>query len=208
MSDFTLFDPSEYDKLKTPVQDDFLNTNMDLLCSFPGIVDKSFERLQKEVLSTIEVRSRNRNLPAVVVSGFMAGYLKELYPTLCREKDGRFFMRLQDHTKIYVKKLNAKFRPTWGKDTEINTLIVNQRADSDGEEKIGNVFLGYNSAEDNITAAGVYAVCIDGEEIIWRTDLRALAAGNINVPNKPLLPKNSPPSLKDGIVTIKKTGER
>ena len=154
MSDFTLFDQSEYDKLKTPVQNDFLNTNMELLCSFPGIVDKSFERLQKEVLSTIEVRSRNRNLPAVVVSGFMAGYLKELYPTLCREKDGRFFLKLQDNTKVYVNKLNNKFRPM-GIDTKNRSKIVNQLTDEESGEEIGNVFFGYNSTDDNLNGTGV-----------------------------------------------------
>ena len=206
MSDFTLFDPSEYDKLKTPVQEDFINTNLAMLCSFPDIVDKSFERLQKEILSTIEVGSRNRNLPSVVVSGFMVGFLKDLYPTFCREKDGRFFLKLQDNTKVYVNKLSNKFRPM-GIDTKNRSKIVNQLTDEESGEEIGNVFLGYTSSEDNINNTGVYAVCIDGDTMLWRLDLRSLEAKNPNI-DRPLLPKPSDPRLKDGVVTIKKTGKQ
>ena len=200
----TLFDLSDLEKRKTANQQDFENQNLDLLTAFAGMVNRSFERLNSEILSTVELTSRNKHLKAIAVNGFLMGELIQSFPEYCRAATKvRFNLKTPTGEWIYVKKLfedkNKKRRPK-NASTKNNTKIYHQLSDSE-TDTCSNVFLGYTALDDMTAATGYYAVCIDGETELWVSDLKTLAK---KAQIKQVPREKAEPTLSPNVVKIKK----
>jgi hypothetical protein len=152
-----------------------------------------------DILPNIELISRDKNLQAVIMSGFIRGELIKKFPGYCaKATKARFKMHNDKSGWIFIKKLTNKKRPANIK-TIANDIIINQLTNSK-LDKQQNVFLGYTASKNLSHITGVYAVCIDGDKILWVSDLIQYAAQHttvtsINQPNEV--------KLKEGIVKIK-----
>lgn len=203
-----LFDLSQFGKRKAPAQSEFENKNIDLLIAFREMVPRAFIRLHKEIFSVIEPISQDKNLPSVVISGFLRGELIKHFPELCdNATKQRFKLTGANKERIFIKKLDDQKRPS-NIPTIDSMLIYNQLSNSQ-VDVYPNVFLGYTASDDWSDYTGVFAVCIDGEKTLWVSDLMMLDDNRnsnvINMPVKPIAP--SAPKIKEGVVKIKKKAE-
>jgi len=204
----SLFDSSQFQKRKAPAQADFENKNIDLLLAFREMVPKAFLRLHREIFSIIEPISQDKNLPAVIMSGYFKGELIKLFPQLCSNATKqRFLLTGAGNERIFVKKLDSQRRPS-NIPTVDSVLIYNQLSNSHFDV-FPNIFLGYSATEDWSDFTGIYAVCIDGEKTLWISDLMMLDNNNganiITMPLQPVIPIS--PKIKEGVVKIKKKAE-
>ncbi|UOE49815.1 hypothetical protein MTO98_01855 [Mucilaginibacter sp. SMC90] len=204
----SLFDASQFQKRKAPAQADFENKNLDVLIAFRDMVPRAFARLHKEIFSTIEPISQDKNLPSVVMSGFLKGELIKHFPQLCgHATKQRFQLTGAGNERIFIKKLDTQMRPS-NIPTVDSVLIYNQLSNSH-IDVFPNIFLGYTASEDWSDFTGVYAVCIDGEKTLWISDLMMLDDKNgsniVTMPVQPIVPVS--PKIKEGVVKIKKKAE-
>lgn len=205
MTSNLLFDLSQFEKRKAPAQNDFEAKNIDLLLAFREMVPRSFERLNREIFSVIEPISQDKNLPSVVMSGYLRGELIKQFPQYCyKSTKQRFLLVGEANEQIYVKKLDTQKRPS-NIPTIDSVLIYNQLSKSHSDV-YPNVFLGYTATDDWSGYTGVYAVCIDGQKTMWVTDLMMLddnrSTNSIKMPIEPIVPVA--PRIKDGVVKIKR----
>lgn len=204
MKQHLLFDLSDLEKRKPTSQKQFEEQHNELLCAMPGIIKNSFQRLNSEVLSNIELRSRDKNLAATTMIGLIKGELIKRFPNYCTNATKvRFKLKKDDGEWIYVKKLHLnKLGQPMPKNitTRSNEKIYNQRAD-DGEDKACNVFIGYTALKDMTEETGVYAICFDGQDVKWISDLNSLAKAT---PTVQLENEKVETALKEGIVMLKK----
>lgn len=171
----SLFDNLIYEKRQTPDEAAFQEENLSLLLTFPSLTEECMEFKAKELLSRIPVDSRDRNLHAVLMSGLLKGKLINMFPHYCREAThGRFRLRTEKGQWIYVKKLDDKLRPM-NIETEQNMNILNQVSFSKAD-KGANIFLGYTSDKGNSQITGAYAICLDGDVLLWGINLFDLVA--------------------------------
>ncbi|SMC54449.1 hypothetical protein [Pedobacter africanus] len=203
-----LFDLSQFRKKKAPAQEEFESNNLDILLAFRDIVPRCFERLHKEIFGVIEPVSQDKNLPAVVMSGFMRGELIKLFPEACRNATTqRFQLAGTKNEQIFIKKLDERRRPS-NIPTVDSVLIYNQRSKSMADTT-PNIFLGYTATDDWSGFTGTYAVCIDGDKTVWESDLSMLCDNRgsliVKMPVEPVAPKT--PKIKEGVVKIKKKAE-
>ena len=204
-----LFDLSQFEKRKISSQTDFENGNMELLLAFRDIVPKCFDRLHREIFSVIDPISQDKNLPSVVMSGYLRGEMIKQFPSMCvdAEKKGRFLLKGNGKERIFIKKLDTNRRPS-NIPTVDSVLIYNQLSTS-VFDIYPNIFLGYTASEDWSTYTGIYAVCIEGDKTIWTTDISMLDDNRgsriVQMPIQPVSP--SSPRIKDGVVKIKKKAE-
>ena len=167
----TLFDFSKFEKRKTPDQKQFEAANKQLLIDFKNFVPVCFKNLHKKVLSSIEPIDQDKNLHAVVMSGFLKGQFIRKYPHYCFKATKQRFKLCIDYTNVYIKKLDEKKKLPSNIPTDESLMIYNQLTDTD-KDKSANVFLGYTVTDDWSQITGIYALCIEGEEIIWISDLK------------------------------------
>jgi len=195
----TLFDLSKFEKRRTSSQDEFEKNNHNLLIDFPEMVHLGHKRLHDDILSKIELRSRDNKLNATAMSGFLRGQLIEKYPNYCaKATKSRFKMHNDKSEWIFVKKLTSKKRPA-NIPTIANQVIINQLTDSDSDTQ-QNVFLGYTASKNLSHITGIYAVCIDGNKILWISDLIQYAKKEKLNPSIDITKQTK---LKEGIVKIK-----
>jgi hypothetical protein len=195
----SLFDIGALTKRNTPEQDIFENENKELLASFPDMVDRAFKRMNTQIMPLIEPTSRDKNLPAVLISGFLRGYLIAEFPHYCAAATNqRFSLKTDALEWIYIKKLNDNRRPMNIK-TSVNDMILNQLSVSE-EDTGSNIFLGYTATKDMTQNLEVFALCIEGEVEHWFSDLKEFA--KINHVQKHLSDKKET-KLKDDTVRIK-----
>lgn len=200
----SLFGGFAFEPRKTADQTEFEKKHEKLLYAFPGFVDQAFIRLNKEIYATIEAQSRDKNLPAVAISGFLKGQIIHEFPDYCAKATKKRFKLKHDNSEwIYVKKLNSKKLPSNVK-TDANDMIIAQLSDSENDTE-PNVFLGYIASSCNTQANEVYAVYIRNNKVIWYTDLR-LFADMINErnPNTQLPVSGNEIEIKSDVVKIKK----
>src|SRR5690349_2299008 len=100
----TLFDFSKFEKRKTSDQKDFEDGNKQLLIDFKNFVPLCFKNLHKHVLSAIEPIDQDKNLHAVVMSGYLKGQFIRKYPHYCFMATKKRFKLYIDYTNVYVKK--------------------------------------------------------------------------------------------------------
>lgn len=188
-----LFDPSKYEKRKAANQLQFEKNYYTILLKIKSIIDESFQETQK-VLAQIPPACRDKSLFAMLMSGFINGYVRQNFPE-CTSFDvnGRTLLSKDKKFALYFKKLNNKKRPDNVK-TEYSEMLYHQLT-MPGDEKSSVVFVGYTIDETKAAITGYYSVCLEGDEILWTTDISTL--GNDNsasdaapvVPMLPLAPK-------------------
>lgn len=202
-----LFDLSKLEKRKTPDQKEFEQTHQQILIDFRESVFRSMDRLHKEILEVIEPESQDNKLAAIAMSGYLRGDFIRNYPFLCRRATRSRFKLITDQGDLlYIKKLDKKKRPR-NVLTKASALILHQLTAKNGGERGANVFLGYTEPGDYSHATGTYAVCIDGDEVKWISDLSLLGGAELTGPAiKDGTPPATPnqPKLKEGTVRLKK----
>jgi hypothetical protein len=202
----TLFDFSKFEKRKPIEQKQFEKANAQLLRDFREFVPTCFEKLHKKVLANIEPIDQDRNLHAVVMNGFLKGQFIRKYPHLCYKATRQRFRLFVDNTNVFVKKLDEKTKFPSNIPTDQSLMIYNQLTDSTSD-KHTNVFLGYTVREDWSKITGVYAVCIEGEEIIWISDLNTFGEEQSTTPVIPMGPTPIKPKVKPGVKKKKTKGD-
>ncbi len=191
-----LFDFSKFEKRKTANQIDFEQQCRQMLIDFRNFVPVCFKNLHRKVLSVIEPIDQDKNLNAVVMSGLLKGQLIRKYPQYCHKATKQRFKLYIDYTSIYIKKLDEKTKLPSNIPTDESLMIYNQLTDSNND--IGcNIFLGYTVKDDWSMITGIYAVCIEGENILWITDLRNFAEEE-QLPIITLRPRPNTPKVKSG----------
>lgn len=198
----TLFDFSKFEKRKTANQQAFEMANRQLLIDFKQFVNVSFKQLHQKVLTVIAPLDQDKNLKAVVMSGYLAGQLKRKYPLYCGLATPQRFKLWIDGVSVYIKKLDEKNKLPSNIPTDESLKIYNQLAD-DNEDKGCNIFLGYTVSDDWSRITGIYLVCIEGEERIWMTDLTNFGEDQAS-PVIPMTPKPIAPQIKVGAKRKKK----
>ena len=202
----TLFNEADFEVRKPANQKDFEDRYKDVLLAFPDMVDRAFMRLNMQIFSNVEPESRNKNLAAVCISGFLQGSMIKAFPNYCsyfiNHNGSRFKMRKDNYEWLYVKKLDENKRPS-NIETDNSIKIMKQLSDSVMDTN-ANVFLGYVATEDNSYAQHIYAVYIVDKKVEWFTDLRGFVEkntfGEVVTPVTPPVQTE----LKEGTVTIKK----
>jgi len=203
----TLFDDYNFEARKTANQKDFEASYMDVLIAFPDMVDNAFMRLNKELFAIIEPASRNKNLPAVAISGFLQGSMIRQFPDYCRDfiSHGgvRFKMKKENYEWLYIKKLDENKKPS-NIETDNSIKIMKQLSDSALDVE-PNVFLGYVASDDYSVAESVYAVYIVDKKVEWFTDLVDFAQRNRISAETVQLTALAQTKLKDDVVTVKRS---
>lgn len=201
---YSLFDLSDFEKRKLPSQNDFESMNENLLIQFQKIITDAFIRMNEEHLSHIEPSFRNKNLNATLINGFVTGKLSELYPERCSTTTGsRFRFKGYGNEWIYIKKLNDKKRPSHVK-TLGSTVIENQLSEHGTNDLVPNIFLGYTANDTMTEETGVYAVCMDGDEIRWVTDIFSFIRNKDKQSQVQIKSEPVSAHIKEGLVSIKK----
>ncbi len=197
-----LFDLFKFEKRKTPLQQDFEQANMLFLLAFKRIVETSFQNLHSKIFTMFKPYDMDKNMPAVATISFIRQEIIQNFPEYCRSATpARFRLVTPTNEYIYIKKLDDNYRPS-NIQTGENDLIMNQLTVSK-KDKGPNIFVGYTSTHGNSSLTGIYAVCIDGPNLIWRTDISDLSRDN-QAPLVGIKPKGPEPTLKPGIVKIRK----
>lgn len=170
---YTLFNPDDFIARPLPEQEEFETENLDFLSDFPEIIDKAFERTQKE-LDRKSPLSINKNWFANTMNGNIISFIAQKHYRLLRQTGrGCFYLNLSDRFEVYVKKLNNRtFMPSYNHSITSEAMI-NQRA-LPHQVPLPVIYVGYTCDKRNSVITGCYAVCIKGKDLIWRTDLVAL----------------------------------
>lgn len=199
-----LFDPSKFERLKTPDQKQFETANLNLMLAFEDIVYDAHDQFHNKVLSLFKWGEMDKMLPAVAMISFIRQSFIRDYPSYCREATNQRFRLITDNGEyIYLKKLDDNKKPS-NIETQSNNLILYQVTD-DSSNKRPNVFFGYTTTEEYSKITGVYAVCLKGEQLMWVTNisnLRSSMGGLVATVTTP-----TEPVLKPGIVKLKKKNQ-
>jgi hypothetical protein len=191
----TLFDLSKYEKRKSSEQQEFESKNRDLLIFFKSCVPLCLKMVHKKVLSVIEPIDQDKNLRAVVMSGLLKGQFLRKYPHYCHKATKQRFKLFVNGESIYLKKLDNNFMPS-NILTKESFLIFNQLSSSNTD--LGtNIFLGYVVEDDWSKIIGIYAVCIDGDKLLWYSDLKNFGEAELP-PVVTIKPKPIAPRVKQG----------
>lgn len=192
----TLFDFSKFEKRKTNDQSEFEKSNTQLLIDFKNFVPICFQNLHKKILSVIEPIDQDKNLNATVMSGYLKGQFIRKYPHYCSKATKQRFKLNVNSTYIYIKKLDKKTKVPSNIPTKESLMIYNQLTNSTSDTGC-NIFLGYTVTNDWSMIKGIYAVCIEGENVLWMTDLKNFGDAELT-PVVILKPKPIAPKVKEG----------
>jgi hypothetical protein len=195
-----LFDPTKYERIKSPTQKQFEKANLDIMLACLSIVKDAFHKLHTLIFPLFKPGEMDKNQPAISMISFMKQGFIRLHPSFCRRATrSRFKLITPTDEYIYIKKLNEKKRPSNVR-TKANDLILFQIANSIAKHKYPNVFFGYTVTPDYSKLTGIYAVCISGKDLVWYSDLNTLynkaQAKLVNI-------NTSGTKLKPGTVKIK-----
>jgi hypothetical protein len=199
-----LFDPSQYEKRKTVLQEKFEHENFDFLLTVKDYIFESLEDVHTKILVHFKYGEMDCRLPSVSMVSFIRKRIINNFPFYCRNAIlGRFKLTTPSNDYIYIKKLDDNRLPS-NVETEANNMIIfNVTKNSDDEGC--NIFTGYTCPDDYSKIDGIFAVCIEGKKVIWETDL-------LNFGNQGAIldinPQDGTPKLKDGIVQLKKTDQK
>ena len=198
-----MFDPSNYERKRTPEQQEFINNNFDFLISFRDIVYEANKELHQKIFVLFKPGEMDNNMPAVSMISFIRKRLVRNFPLYCEKATpARFKLTTPSREYLFVKKLDDDKRPS-NIPTINNEKILNQCSESN-DDLYPHIFIGYTSTEKCDVITGIYAVCIQGKEILWVTDINKLSSG-VNGVLVDMNPKDNTPKLKAGIVKIRKT---
>ncbi|MFT3932792.1 MAG: hypothetical protein QM726_04175 [Chitinophagaceae bacterium] len=192
-----LFDFSKYEELKEVDQQKFEEENKQLFPEIVKAVTHSFKMLHTVVLKRIAPVDQDKNLCAVVMSGYLCGYFKKYFPQLCSRATSQRFKLWVNNTSVYIKKLDEKTKRPSNIPTDESMKIFNQLTDN-ADEKAYNIFFGYTTTDSYSMITGIYAVCFKGEDLLWFTDLNSFGTESAT-PTVPITPLPSAPRVKPSV---------
>jgi hypothetical protein len=165
-----LFTDEQLFERKHADQQNFERTFKDEMPEFISLFQNSFERL-KSIRSSIEPSSRDRNLNAVLMSGFVKGELAKLYGRIVKvDHTGRPYYSKDQQWMLYFKKLNANtFLPDNIETKHVKEL--HKQLSLDLLDRSPIIFIGYTVSANWEYLTGIYAVYIRNGSVIWRTNL-------------------------------------
>lgn len=201
----TLFDFTKFERRKTLEQQEFEQNNKQLLIDFKNSVPECLKDLHKKIFASIEPIDQDKNLPATAMNGFLSGQFKRKYPHYCYKATKQRFKLYIGDVSIYIKKLDEKSKLPSNIPTDESLKIFNQLTDSDSDDGC-NIFLGYTVTDDWSRITGIYAVCLKGDVLLWKTDLNNFEEDSLT-PIIPIRPTPKAPQVKDGAKRKKITKE-
>jgi hypothetical protein len=198
----SLFDLSKLEKRKTLSQKSFEQKNPDLLSAFSYAVFDSFKTFDGKMRSLVRPGGMVNSWPAASINSLIRSAMIEQFPAYCEKATKTRFKLVTDDQNVYFKKFNYRRRPT-NRKSKANDLILYQLTNSN-KDKGGNVFFGYTTDPVYSAPLGVYAICIEGDKLLWECDildfLRKYEAAKL----VRMTPKTKKTGLKAGTVTVKK----
>jgi len=171
-----LFDMTQVQKRQTPSQEEFIEKNLALLLALKDIVLESFDQFHDNLLPLISPGGGMDNkLPSIAIISFIRTKIIQQFPKYCgKATKGRFKLVSTDLCNIYLKKLDFRKRPS-NRQSKANDLILYQLT-KNKEDKGGNIFLGYITDPLYNHVLGIYAVCLEGKELVWECNILDLVA--------------------------------
>lgn len=198
-----LFDESQFEKRKTPVQSEFETGNRDFLLAFREMPYSAHQDLQTKIWIHFKPTEMDKNANAVMMISFIRQALIRQFPLYCSQATpSRFMLVTPSGEHLYIKKLDDDKMPS-NIPTGNNTIILMQLSESKKDDN-PNIFLGYTTTDTYSEITGTYAVCITGTKVDWISDLNNLDNEQQQGEIIPLTPVGTPPAaLKEGVVKIK-----
>src|SRR5690242_1690824 len=106
-----LFDASKYVKRKSADQIEFETSYLEEVLTMKEIMEQAFESTM-ESLTTIPVHCQDKNLLAVLMSGYITGNVLEKYPQFTKkDNSGRTLFTKDNKFAVYFKKLDKNRKP-------------------------------------------------------------------------------------------------
>lgn len=165
-----LFDISKLTMRPIPQQRDFEIEYYDFLKSLPEMINQAFEQTRAE-LKRKHPLSVNRNWFANTLNGNLIKIVADKYPNYIQKtKRGSFRLMMNLKYEGYIKKLTGrKLMPSYNH-SKSSIALTHQRG-IPKEDPLPVIFIGYTINKTNDRITGYHAVCIKGDERLWRTDL-------------------------------------
>lgn len=169
-----LFGNTKVEKRKTPSQKQFEKANLALLLAFKEIVFESFQTLHDVIFPLVQSGGMDNKMPSVSMISFIRTQIIRKFPLYCEKATkGRFKLVTPALCNIYLKKLNLRLRPS-NHQSRANDLILHQLTQNN-KDRGGNVFLGYVTDKKFSHIIGIFAVCLEGPNLVWKSDIMELA---------------------------------
>lgn len=164
---YALFDVSKFETRKTADQEEFEELHRGDLQEFAKIFKEAFSMMKEESADKPQ-HFKNKNYHATVMSGNVAGLLRENFPNAV--KDGphdRLMFSREGKFCLYFKKLDGRKKPSNVR-TEYAELVAYQKTIKGGD-KMPIIFIGYTVDDSWSELTGFYAVYIDNGKRVWVT---------------------------------------
>ena len=142
---------------------------------FVSSIDNAFERM-KSHRSEIQPYCRDRNLSAVLMSGFLRGELYDCFGLkILRDATGRYYFSKDKEWILYFKKLNSKTYLPENIETK-HVAGLNQQLSIDFEDRSSVIYIGFTVTKEYDYITGYHAVYSRNGEVIWRSSLDGLSS--------------------------------
>lgn len=158
---------------------------------FISSIDHSFKQM-KDHRSNIPPSARDRNLNAVLMSGFLRGSLLEAFPDLINiDHTGRYFLTKNREWVVYFKKLNPKTLLPENIETK-HVKSLHQQLTLSLNEISPIIYVGFTVTQKWDYITGYHAVYSLNNSIVWRSDLSEgismeTSNPNITIPDSTLV---------------------
>lgn len=151
---------------------------------FTAIIDEAHKLTLSESAKKSE-SFKGKNWMAETMYGNMVGYMTMYHPDLMRkDKEGRPYVQLASNIRIYLKKLDTKYRPNNVKTDHVQDLWSQNIQEEGTRIHIG--YVGYMlDNEDWTNIKGIYACYTHAyyqKRIEWVLDMSAYAKGVVKMP--------------------------
>lgn len=156
----------------TPEQSKFENANYYQLKAFADAVQIGFERTLAEQKLKPKL-SMNFVWFPVAMHGNVLSEFAQRYPEMIKATGRKnHCIMLNGGCECYIKKLSDNLRPSYNF-SNTTEAMVRQMALPE-QTPLPIIFLGYKLTKDNSKILGVYAVCLNGNDILWVSDLLSM----------------------------------
>jgi hypothetical protein len=172
-SQTTLFDVSKLIPRPLPDQEQFISENRKFLFSLVALSAKSFEMTYSRSREKLPL-SMNRIWFANEMNGNLLSLVAQDFPEYVKPTGrGSFALMVNFKYECYLKKLNSKtLKPSYNHSNSSKALM-NQDAKKN-EHPVPVIYLGWTNNKYKDLLTGYYAVCWQGNQKLWKTDLRTL----------------------------------
>jgi hypothetical protein len=141
---------------------------------------QAFERM-KGLRSGIEPYARDRNLNAVLMSGFLRSELHKCFGSRIRmDHTGRFYFSKDREWILYFKKLNPRTYLPDNIETK-HVAGLHQQLAFNLTETSPIIYIGYTVTKDWDYLTGYHAVYSRDSAVIWRSSLDDLGLSSLTV---------------------------